>query len=125
MFFVKQKTAYEMLISDWSSDVCSSDLPVLIQLRCPNEAPDLPHRQGRRPVRAQPPADAGRAAHPLLPQNGRVSCRERVCQYVSLSVVAGSLRKKSCRSSWVTHKYRQKTIIKSKQHHYKRNEKPR
>src|SRR3546814_1520010 len=27
MFFVKQKTAYEMRISDWSSDVCSSDLP--------------------------------------------------------------------------------------------------
>src|SRR3546814_3485203 len=25
--FVKQKTAYEMRISDWSSDVCSSDLP--------------------------------------------------------------------------------------------------
>src|SRR3546814_8487604 len=25
-FFCKQKTAYEMLISDWSSDVCSSDL---------------------------------------------------------------------------------------------------
>src|SRR3546814_10384527 len=25
-FFVKQSTAYEMLISDWSSDVCSSDL---------------------------------------------------------------------------------------------------
>src|SRR3546814_2591265 len=26
MFFVNQKTAYEMRISDWSSDVCSSDL---------------------------------------------------------------------------------------------------
>src|SRR3546814_1615608 len=26
IFFVKQKTAYEMRISDWSSDVCSSDL---------------------------------------------------------------------------------------------------
>src|SRR3546814_1849240 len=26
-FFLKQKTAYEMRISDWSSDVCSSDLP--------------------------------------------------------------------------------------------------
>src|SRR3546814_7568271 len=26
-FFVKQRTAYEMRISDWSSDVCSSDLP--------------------------------------------------------------------------------------------------
>src|SRR3546814_6776799 len=28
-FFFKQKTAYEMRISDWSSDVCSSDLIVL------------------------------------------------------------------------------------------------
>src|SRR3546814_11452 len=27
LFFFKQKTAYEMRISDWSSDVCSSDLP--------------------------------------------------------------------------------------------------
>src|SRR3546814_4491286 len=27
-FFCKQKTAYEMRISDWSSDVCSSDLAV-------------------------------------------------------------------------------------------------
>src|SRR3546814_1162093 len=26
-FFFKQKTAYDMRISDWSSDVCSSDLP--------------------------------------------------------------------------------------------------
>src|SRR3546814_11486765 len=29
VFFFKQKTAYEMRISDWSSDVCSSDLAVL------------------------------------------------------------------------------------------------
>src|SRR3546814_9577665 len=29
VFFFKQKTAYEMRISDWSSDVCSSDLQVL------------------------------------------------------------------------------------------------
>src|SRR3546814_1722942 len=28
-FFFKQKTAYEMRISDWSSDVCSSDLKIL------------------------------------------------------------------------------------------------
>src|SRR3546814_2449253 len=28
-FFFKQKTAYEMRISDWSSDVCSSDLEAL------------------------------------------------------------------------------------------------
>src|SRR3546814_5511305 len=29
-FFFKQKTAYEMRISDWSSDVCSSDLRELL-----------------------------------------------------------------------------------------------
>src|SRR3546814_12218932 len=29
MFLFKHKTAYEMRISDWSSDVCSSDLPVV------------------------------------------------------------------------------------------------
>src|SRR3546814_2151560 len=33
-FFFKQKTAYEMRISDWSSDVCSSDLaPYVRRLR--------------------------------------------------------------------------------------------
>src|SRR3546814_14139669 len=32
-FFFKQKTAYEMRISDWSSDVCSSDLlPILLEV---------------------------------------------------------------------------------------------
>src|SRR3546814_3914606 len=30
-FFFKQKTAYEMRISDWSSDVCSSDLPEIVE----------------------------------------------------------------------------------------------
>src|SRR3546814_5151958 len=29
-FFFKQKTAYEMRISDWSSDVCSSDLVLVL-----------------------------------------------------------------------------------------------
>src|SRR3546814_7568312 len=38
VFFFKQKTAYEMRISDWSSDVCSSDLTIQ-QVRC--HAPDL------------------------------------------------------------------------------------
>src|SRR3546814_2227074 len=37
-FFVKQKTAYEMRISDWSSDVCSSDLSVMTLRRT---APEL------------------------------------------------------------------------------------
>src|SRR3546814_2689308 len=34
-FFFKQKTAYEMRISDWSSDVCSSDLPHARDRRSP------------------------------------------------------------------------------------------
>src|SRR3546814_8552982 len=32
-FFFKQKTAYELRISDWSSDVCSSDLMELVFLQ--------------------------------------------------------------------------------------------
>src|SRR3546814_5524209 len=31
-FFFKQKTAYEMRISDWSSDVCSSDLCFILPI---------------------------------------------------------------------------------------------
>src|SRR3546814_2326112 len=34
VFFFKQKTAYEMRISDWSSDVCSSDLTCLDACTC-------------------------------------------------------------------------------------------
>src|SRR3546814_8206993 len=34
-FFFKQKTAYEMRISDWSSDVCSSDLHLFEQRLLP------------------------------------------------------------------------------------------
>src|SRR3546814_10510119 len=37
-FFFKQKTAYEMRISDWSSDVCSSDLECAI----PADQRDIP-----------------------------------------------------------------------------------
>src|SRR3546814_2919242 len=32
--FFKQKTAYEMRISDWSSDVCSSDLEIALRQGC-------------------------------------------------------------------------------------------
>src|SRR3546814_6673599 len=48
-FFFKQKTAYEMRISDWSSDVCSSDL-------CAE--PD--RRLARGPVGPDPGTDGGR-----------------------------------------------------------------
>src|SRR3546814_1165171 len=44
-FFFKQKTAYEMRISDWSSDVCSSDL--VAGLDIDGEAGDGPRCGGR------------------------------------------------------------------------------
>src|SRR3546814_5351075 len=40
-FFFKQKTAYEMRISDWSSDVCSSVLAISEAPRIPIETPKL------------------------------------------------------------------------------------
>src|SRR3546814_6930057 len=48
VFFFKQKTAYEMRISDWSSDVCSSDLR---RFRVRRSRPVLWLRPG--PVRAE------------------------------------------------------------------------
>src|SRR3546814_1090226 len=44
-FFFKQKTAYEMRISDWSSDVCSSDLQKLA------DAGELPEPKSAEEVR--------------------------------------------------------------------------
>src|SRR3546814_9941242 len=47
-FFFKQKTAYELRISDWSSDVCSSDLiPVARKLWLPIAVP-IPAAAARR-----------------------------------------------------------------------------
>src|SRR3546814_8080821 len=42
LFFVKQKTAYEMRISDWSSDVCSSDLPGQVTAQVTQNVYDSP-----------------------------------------------------------------------------------
>src|SRR3546814_5868014 len=44
-FFFKQKTAYEMRISDWSSDVCSSDLSGSDRLGEHRLTPDSPTRR--------------------------------------------------------------------------------
>src|SRR3546814_6659892 len=58
VFFFKQKTAYEMRISDWSSDVCSSDLPSVDQLR--DQGGQLAGVERRQPR----PARAGLAPRP-------------------------------------------------------------
>src|SRR3546814_3691260 len=94
--FFKQKTAYEMRISDWSSDVCSSDLG--------GDALDVLLRHARRRLVEQqqlglqrqgggdlqgPLAAVRQLAGRRLGKGGeadleigRASCRERVCQYV-------------------------------------------
>src|SRR3546814_4511438 len=41
VLYFKQETAYEMLISDWSSDVCSSDLLSMMPIGC-RTAPQVP-----------------------------------------------------------------------------------
>src|SRR3546814_8394786 len=46
-FFFKQKTAYEMRISDWSSDVCSSDLYLIVDQHHSRHQPgDEQHTDG-------------------------------------------------------------------------------
>src|SRR3546814_16562488 len=109
-----------MRISDWSSDVCSSDLldPAEIEI----DPPPLTERCGWHVDRACVGGGAGKVADAVVgvvaqalelrqhglrrcaaawlegdgprPQLGRASCRERVCQYVLISVVAVPLHKK-------------------------------
>src|SRR3546814_1140672 len=92
-FFFKQKTAYEMRISDWSSDVCSSDLRLdVLVLPFATNALDalatiaftqrrnidgIGRRRLCRFALHSFPLDIALSA-----EIGRASCRERVCQYV-------------------------------------------
>src|SRR3546814_10634408 len=105
----KQKTAYEMRISEWSSDVCSSDLSgerlTPARLRAlPDDAPLIVRDDGGRLIRLpaarvkpilatlielydeQPLQKDGSLRLPrwsgVLPELGRASCRETGCQYV-------------------------------------------
>src|SRR3546814_1177328 len=57
VFFFKQKAAYEMRISDWSSDVCSSDLVrqlVAVIVRAPVPLAALEHQARLRQVLDEP-----------------------------------------------------------------------
>src|SRR3546814_12125927 len=90
-----------MRISDWSSDVCSSDL-------------NAPWNHGRRGSALREPFAAfvcddetAEGIRPILNEIeiGRASCRERVCQYVYISVVAVSLKKKKHLVRWSCHSF--------------------
>src|SRR3546814_4910415 len=92
-FFFKQKPAYEMRISDWSSDVCSSDLNTGRVYTV--AVSSLPSARGDgQPVTSMMEVESGsRITHMIAgaaqqryvlgtQEIGRASCRERVCQYV-------------------------------------------
>src|SRR3546814_6520036 len=98
-FFFKQKTAYEMRISDWSSDVCSSDFldlvahdPDMLGLRSdPGDIVALDDLGELRVLGEEAVAGVNRVGvNDLGGRNdvrdvekiGRASWRERVSQYV-------------------------------------------
>src|SRR3546814_16635350 len=117
-FFFKQKTAYEVRISDWSSDVCSSGLPEsepkkpldriatfagpprlfpmsAVAKAMKNSPPPVTtsaEPKIRKPIRSDATVRIGTPM--MLSEIGRASCRERVSQYVYISVVAVSFKKK-------------------------------
>src|SRR3546814_4499315 len=70
-FFFKQKTAYEMRISDWSSDVCSSDLMAFERL----DAAQRKHEgaRGVRPVGAERAIDREPRARMDLARRGEAN----------------------------------------------------
>src|SRR3546814_8904367 len=82
-FFFKQKTAYEMRISDWSSDVCSSDLDSGLFLR--EDAQQQYLRQRHQRAAREPPEHAKQ--HQRRSEERRVgkecvsTCRSRWSPY--------------------------------------------
>src|SRR3546814_3511920 len=93
VFLFKQKTAYDMRISDWSSDVCSSDLQYsALAFVIPESIRGPAMRACKAGCRIKSGmtklvssiSGQGRrlGRHAVRLQSGRASCRERVCQYV-------------------------------------------
>src|SRR3546814_1088797 len=103
-FFFKQKTAYEMRISDWSSDVCSPDLARVVMvaaIRCGDErrlfARDRHVGAQVDIVEVAERMEGEQAAREVVDRDpgqiGRASCRESVGQYVENALAAVSLKK--------------------------------
>src|SRR3546814_1793291 len=89
-FFFKQKTAYEMRISDWSSDVCSSDLLLRLRrifeaLHLRGEFVDLRHHRRIASGNGQPleleAVDRGRSEERRVGKECVSTCRSRWSPY--------------------------------------------
>src|SRR3546814_9788085 len=94
IFFHKQKTPYEVRISDWSSDVCSSDLITEYSINWYTRFSLIytSHHSAKESLHlisknALPYVQSIRKIDPVcktpasILKIGRASCRERVCQY--------------------------------------------
>src|SRR3546814_4404294 len=93
-FFFKQKTAYEMRISDWSSDVCSSDLQIEQLAGCDRltVSPDLLEQLA---------ADEGKLQRKLAPgQAGEARLSLNEAQFRSEERRVGKECVSTCRSRW-------------------------
>src|SRR3546814_14579411 len=111
--FFKRKTAYEMRISAWGSDVCSSGLffllagrvlDAMMRDRARSGIAALLGRMGRGAHVAQPDGSTRwHDADQLAPEIGRASWRERGCQYESISVGAVSLQKQKQKKIYRQH----------------------
>src|SRR3546814_20520276 len=89
-----------MRISDWRSDVCSADLAWSRRAGSILAAETLLRSLARAANDEIPSTDGSRAARFAAiqtgpPQIGRASCRERMCQYVWISVGAATLKKQN------------------------------
>src|SRR3546814_9322510 len=92
-FFFKQKTAYEMRISDWSSDVCSSDLGRGCRGCCAT-APGSASRRRRRLV------ETGHVVDVLAVAGDTERTRQRVVHQRSEERRVGKECVSTCRSRW-------------------------
>src|SRR3546814_1099730 len=81
-FFFKQKTAYEMRISDWSSDVCSSDLDFRGARRESRAlAAGEAREAGNRPLVVHDVEDDGRSEERRVGKECVSTCRSRWSPY--------------------------------------------
>src|SRR3546814_2201090 len=117
VFFFKQKTAYEMRISDWSSDVCSSDLrwsrPPCRWIAFPAAVPWLWRlRQGQAYVKHVVEAGLPRASGTVL----RTRSEEHTSELQSLMRISYAVfcLKKKNKKKMITHYT--KTFVQSHDH---------
>src|SRR3546814_1596329 len=88
-FFCKQKTAYEMRISDWSVDVCSSDLAEFPGNN-PSDRVRLEERWGRSSERWRHVRDGSLEFKPAMTVNNRVGYVSPECVRTSAKYCAPS-----------------------------------